>query len=58
MSQKPKLYVLQPVEDKKLPPIRLPVYFNGKEAKNGEKATMGKEGTIVQNKDGVSVCGM
>ena len=58
MNQKPKLYVLQLLEDKKLPPIQLPVYFNGKEAKNGEKATMGKEGTIVQNKDGVSVCGM
>ena len=58
MNQKPKLYVLQPSEDKKLPPIQLPVYFNGKEAKEGEKAMMGREGTIVQNKDGISVCGM
>ena len=58
MTQKPKLYVLQPVEDKKLPPIQLPVYFNGTPAKDGKPAIIGKEGTIVQNKDGVSVCAM
>ena len=44
MNEKPKLYVLQP--NGKKPPIQLPMYFDG------------KEGTIVQNKDGVSVCGM
>jgi|GEM_PF-1419392 len=44
MNEKPKLYVLQP--NGKNPPIQLPMYFDG------------KEGTIVQNKDGVSVCGM
>lgn len=44
MNEKPKLYVLQP--NGKKPPIELPMYFDG------------KEGTIVQNKDGVSVCGM
>ena len=44
MNEKPKLYVLQP--NGKNPPIQLPMYFDG------------NEGTIVQNKDGVSVCGM
>ena len=44
MNEKPKLYVVR--SNGNQPPIQLPMYFDG------------KEGTIVQNKDGVSVCGM